>query len=165
MGYTVEFEQSKNDNSMTMKNIVLIACASGERNYKTKAKDLYVSPLFVKSLAYAYSLKPDKIFILSALHHLLELDQEIEPYDVTLSNVPKGKRKQGLKVLNSVEKIEWGKKVIEMLIKSTDLQNDQFIILAGQEYIKPLKNHINNLDDKLKGLRQGERLKYLKSEL
>lgn len=148
-----------------MKNIILISCASKKRNHKTEAKNLYISPLFMYSIQYAYTLKPDKIFILSALHHLLELDQEIEPYDVTLSNVPKGKRKQGLKVLNSVEKIEWGKKVVEMLSQTTDLQNVHFIILAGQEYIKPIKNHINYLDDKLKGLRQGERLRYLKSQL
>jgi len=71
---------------------------------KAKAKDLYESALFKYSLAYAYTFRPDKILILSALHHVLDLETEIEPYDVTLSNVPMNKRKPGLKVLNSVEK-------------------------------------------------------------
>lgn len=145
-----------------MKTIVLISCASKKLKIKSKAKNLYVSQLFTKSLAYAYSLKPDKIYILSALHHLLDLDKEIGPYNVTLSNVPKGKRKPGLKVLNKDEKIEWGKEVIQMLRRCTDLQEDVFIVLAGKEYIKPIEANIKNLDNRLHGLRQGERIKYLK---
>ena len=93
---------------------------------------------------YAKEQNPDKIFILSALHHLLEPDEEIEPYDVTLSNVPKNKRKDGLKVLNAKEKKVWGKKIIELLEKKTDLKNDQFIFFAGKEYIKHLENDIPN---------------------
>src|SRR5665647_769093 len=103
-----------------MKTVVLIACVSKKLDKKAKAKNLYISSLFKNSLAYAYSLNPDKIFILSALHHLLDLERVIEPYNVTLSNVPKKKRKVGLKVLNSQEKKEWGEKVIEMLSINSD---------------------------------------------
>ena len=144
-----------------MKRIVLIACVSQKGNKKAKAKDLYISQLFKSSLAYAYKLNPDKIFILSALHHLLDLNKEIEPYNVTLSNVPKDKRKSGLKILNSIEKKEWGEKVIAQLAGQTDLKNDNFIILAGLEYIKPIINGISHLTNPLKGLRQGERVKFL----
>lgn len=144
-----------------MKQIILIACVSRKGDKKMKAKDLYRSSLFKSSLAYAYKLNPDKIFILSALHHLLDLDKEIEPYNVTLSNVPKEKRKAGLKILDSAEKKEWGKKVIEQLSKQTDLKNDNFIVLAGQEYIKPIIDSISHLTNPLKGLRQGERVKFL----
>jgi len=149
----------------SMKKIVLIACVSKKRPHKTKAKDLYISQLFKNSLAYAYSINPDKIFILSALHHLLDLETEIEPYNVTLSNIPKSKRKQGIKVLNAEEKIVWGKLVIEMLVKEADLQKDKFIVLAGNEYIKPLKPYINNLDDILQGLGIGKRINYLMSHM
>ena len=90
-----------------------------------------------------------------------DLEEEIEPYNVTLSNIPKSRRKQGLMVLNSAEKKEWGEKVIDMLSKKADLQNDQFIILAGQEYIKPLIPSIKNIDDKLKCMGIGERINYL----
>ncbi len=145
---------------MTRK-VILIACVSQKGNKKTKAKDLYISQLFKSSLAYANREKPDKIFILSALHHLLDIDKEIEPYDVTLSIVPKAKRKPELKILTFSEKIDWGKKILEQLSEQTDLQNDEFIILAGQEYIKPIINSIRNLTNPLNGLRQGERLKFL----
>ncbi len=147
----------------TMANkIILIACVSQKEDKKTKAKEVYISQLFKSSLAYAQQLKPNKIFILSALHHLLQLDTEIEPYDVTLSSVPKHKRRKGLKILTVAEKKEWGKKVIEQLSKETDLQNDEFIFLAGQQYIKPLTNSIRHYKNPLLGLGQGKRLKFLK---
>ena len=145
-----------------MNKIVLISCVSRKNNSKARAKDLYISALFKYSLAYAYKLKPDKIFILSALHHLLDPETEIEPYDVTLSNVPKNKRKPGLKVLNTEEKDEWGKKVIEQLSQQTDLKNDRFVILAGQEYINPIIKDIEYFNLPLEGLRYGERLAFLK---
>lgn len=148
-----------------MRIIVLIACASKKQNKKAKAKDLYVSTLFQYSLKYSYSLNPDKIFVLSALHHLLDLETEIEPYDVTLSNVPKAKRRPGLKILNAEEKKVWGKEVVNMLSIQSDLQHDKYIVLAGQEYIKPIKANIKYLDDRLSGFRQGERVKYLKGQL
>lgn len=148
-----------------MRIIVLIACASKKQSKKAKAKDLYVSTLFNYSLKYSYSLNPDKIFVLSALHHLLDLDKEIEPYDVTLSNVPKAKRRPGLKILNAQEKITWGKEVVRLLSKQSDLQHDKFIVLAGQEYIKPIKAHIRYLDDRLHGLPQGKRVSYLKNNI
>jgi hypothetical protein len=143
------------------KRIVLIACVSKKGDKKAKAKDLYISQLFKSSLTYANKQHPDKIYILSALHHLLDVDEEIEPYNVTLSNIPKAKRKPGLKMLTSDEKTKWGKKVVEQLSKEADLQNDEFIILAGREYIKPIISSISHLTNPLKGLRQGERLKYL----
>ena len=143
------------------KKIVLIACASKKGELKAKAKDLYISPLFKMSLEYASKQKPDKIFILSALYHLLDLDKEIEPYNVTLSYVPKAKKTLELKILNSKEKEDWGEKVVEQLAKQTDLQNDEFIFLAGEVYIKPLKNSIVDFKNPLKGKTQGKRLQFL----
>jgi hypothetical protein len=138
---------------------------SKKLNQKAKAKNLYVSPLFKYSMFYAEALNPDKIFILSALHHLLPLDQEVEPYNVTLSNVPKNKRKEGLKVLNSSEKKEWGRKVIEMLSSYANMKEDRFVILAGQEYIKPIKNYLGNYDDILNGVSLFNRVSFLKERI
>ena len=146
-----------------MKRIVLISCVSKKGINRAKAKDLYKSTLFKYSLAYANSLHPDKIYILSALHHLLELETEIEPYDVTLCNVPKNKRKAGLKVLNPEEKKAWGDIVIEQLSNQADIKNDHFIILAGQEYIKPIAEHLSHIELPLNGLGQGNRVKFLKN--
>jgi len=54
--------------------------------------------------------------------------------------------------------------VIEMLSKQADLQNDQFIILAGQDYNKPLEPNIKNVDDRLKGLGMVKRIRFLKNQ-
>lgn len=120
---------------------------------KTKAKYLYKSPLFIKSLAYGQELNPDKIFILSALHHLLDLDTEIEPYNLTLNNMTKS------------EKTNWSKIVIEQLQKVSDIKNDKFIILAGQNYLTPLQNCLTNIETPLNGKKIGERLQFLKNQL
>jgi hypothetical protein len=142
-----------------MKRIVLISCVSNKGKTKAKAKDLYKGPLFTNSLAYGKSLKPDKIFILSALHHLLDLDKEIEPYDVTLSYVSKDKKikKPELKVLTKSESIQWGQIVLEQLKEIADLKQDKFIILAGQSYLNPIKDGLKNLEEPLKGVVQGKR--------
>lgn len=50
-----------------MKKIVLLSCVKDKRNQRAKAGDMYISPLFTKSLNYAkQKLRPDKVFILSA---------------------------------------------------------------------------------------------------
>ena len=50
--------------------IVLLSCASKILNEKSKAQDLYMSPLFKYNLIYAKSLNPNKIFILDELNLL-----------------------------------------------------------------------------------------------
>lgn len=147
------------------KKIILISCASQQGSVKAKAKHLYTSSLFKLSWEYANQRNPDKIFILSGLHYLLDIDKEIEPYDVTLSNVSKDKRRAGQTILTSKGKIAWGKEIIEQLSKEADLENDEFIILAGQEYIKPIRKGISRLENPLEGLNRGKRLKFLKDEI
>lgn len=70
------------------KRIALISCVSQKLSQHAKPKELYVSTLFKLNLKYAEKLEPDEIFILSAKHGLLSLDQQIEPYEQTLNNKP-----------------------------------------------------------------------------
>jgi len=107
-----------------MNKIILISCVSKKLPYKTKAKNLYVSPLFKYNLRHAHSLNPSKIFILSAKYGLVDLEKEIEHYDQTLNNMKKE------------ELEEWSEKVINQLKEQTDLQDDEFIFLAGERYRK-----------------------------
>jgi cytoplasmic iron level regulating protein YaaA (DUF328/UPF0246 family) len=148
-----------------MEKIVLISCGSKKMNKRTKAKDMYQSPLFKNSLEYALKLNPDKILILSALYGLLDLETEIEPYDVTISNVTKQNRlkKPQLKVLNKNEKIEWGKKIIEKLTTFSNIEKDVFIILAGLEYVKPIIPYLLNVEQPLKGIGLFDRISHLKT--
>ncbi len=136
-----------------MKKIILISCVYKKGKKKSKAKDLYESPLFKKSLAYSLKLNPDCIYILSAQHHLLELEKEIEPYNLTLNNMSKSERE------------DWGKKVIEQLSKFTDIKNDKYIILAGQNYLTPIQNSLENIEIPMKGKKIGERLQFLTNQI
>jgi len=133
--------------------IVLISCASKKLRKKAKAKDLYLSNLFKLNLNYAYSLNPDKIFILSAKYGLLDLDEEIEPYNLTLNKI------------KDEEIQDWANKVLDQLKGKTDLQEDEFIFLAGENYRKYLLPRIKNYKIPLKGLGIGKQLKFLKENL
>ena len=136
-----------------MKNIVLISCASKKLNNKAKAKDLYISPLFKLNLSYAQSLNPDNIFILSAEHGLLNLDDEISPYNKTLNKMSN----------DEIEK--WSVNVKEQLNKVIDMNNDKVIFLAREKYRRYLMPYIKNYEVPLQGLGIGKQLRYLKERL
>lgn len=70
-----------------MRTVVFISCVSKKLPRPARAQDLYISPLFKLNLVYAKRLKPDKIFILSARHGLLGLNDRIAPYDTTLNQL------------------------------------------------------------------------------
>ncbi|MBL7215590.1 MAG: hypothetical protein ISS71_07920 [Phycisphaerae bacterium] len=132
-----------------MKKVVLISCVSKKVNYPAPAKDLYNSPLFKKSYAYAVSLVPDRIFILSAKYGLVESHQTIAPYDLTLNS------------LDAQEIQEWSQMVIEKLKSLTDIENDKFIFLAGEKYRRYLLPCVSNYEIPLLGLKIGEQLSWL----
>ncbi|WP_445749866.1 DUF6884 domain-containing protein [Polaribacter sp.] len=147
-----------------MKKIILISCGSKKLDKRAKAKDMYTSPLFKHSLDYAEKLKPDNIFILSAFYGLLDLETEIYPYDVTIANISKENqlKKPHLKVLDKREKTEWGIEIIEKLEKITDIKNDLFIVLAGKEYVEPIKPYLTNIEQPLEGVGLFDRIAHLK---
>lgn len=135
-----------------MKKIVLISCVNKKVPYKSKAEKLYISPLFKYNLQYARSLNPNNIFILSTKYGLLNLEQEIEPYNKTL------------KKMYSDEIKIWAKRVINQLKEVANLKEDKIIFLAGEKYRKYLIPYISNYEIPLKNLKIGEQLQYLKNE-
>ena len=140
-----------------MATIVFLSCSKSKTPYKAPAQELYsASPMFQKTLEYGKSLKPDKMYILSAKHHLVDLNQELAPYDLTLKD------------FTAEEKTKWGEEVYkEMKQKGINPEKNKFIFLAGNEYIKPLLKYIpeSNVETPMGGKRFGERLKWLNSQL
>jgi hypothetical protein len=132
-----------------MKKIVLISCVSQKRPYRSKAKDLYISALFKKNMEYARRLNPDAIYILSAKYGLLDLETEIEPYNVTLNG------------LLAREVRDWSSRVIQQLRNVSDIQQDHFIFLAGQNYRKYLVPYLASYDVPMEGLSIGKQLHFL----
>ncbi|OXU14042.1 DUF7663 domain-containing protein [Sedimentisphaera salicampi] len=148
-GYTWSLVREREN----MKKVILISCSNQKLSHKAPAKELYTSPLFKKSFNYAESLKPDKIFILSAKYGLLSPEQEINPYDKTLNNMDASKRRK------------WAGKVVSQLIKETDLQNDQFVLLCGNRYREYITGSLANKEIPLEGMRIGEQLRWLTENL
>lgn len=136
-----------------MKKIVLIQCVRKKRAVKSRAAELYTSTLFKLNLQYAGKLKPDAIFILSAKHGLVALDDEIEPYDVSLNKMRVDKRKV------------WANEIIEQLQSHADLQHDHFIVLAGERYRQYLLPRLLSYEIPLKKLPIGKQLQYLKKQV
>jgi len=140
-----------------MARIVLLSCTKSKLDHTAPAQELYsASPMFQKTLEYGKKLKPDKMFILSAKHHLVPLTKELAPYDKTLKEMPKD------------EKEKWGEETIKQM-KSAGIspEKDKFIFLTGSEYLKPLAKYIpeDNMEKPMEGKRFGQRLKWLNSEL
>lgn len=140
-----------------MAKVVLLSCTKSKTKHAAPAQELYsASPMFQKTLEYGKSLKPDKMYILSAKHHLVPLTKKLEPYDKTLKEMPKD------------EKEKWGEETIKQM-KSSGInpEKDHFIFLTGSEYMKPLAKYIpdSNVEKPMEGKRFGERLKWLNSQV
>jgi len=140
-----------------MAKIVLLSCTKSKLDHKAPAQELYsASPMFKKTLEYGKSLNPDKMYILSAEHHLVPLNKELDPYDKTLKEMPKD------------EKEKWGEETVkQMKSHGLNLEKDKFVFLTGSEYLKPFKEYIpeKNMEKPMEGRRLGERLKWLNSQI
>lgn len=133
--------------------VVFISCVSKKLPHRAMAEELYVSDLFKKSLAYARTLAPKKIFILSAKYGLVPLDKVIEPYEQTLNTM----RDRDVK--------DWAANVLmEMKKEKVDFKKDEAIFLAGAKYRKYLMPEFTHATAPLSKLGIGRQLAYLKHE-
>lgn len=128
--------------------IGLISCVKSKADKPCKAKDMYVSPLFKGMYAYAQA-HCDAIYILSAKYGLLHPDEHIKPYNDTL------------KAKTEKEKKYWSYKVLIQLSKKTNIDNDEYIILAGKEYRKYLIRKIKHYHIPMEDLSMGNQLSFL----
>lgn len=133
-----------------MAKIVLISCASKKLSYKSRARDLYVSPLFEYCFRYANLLRPDKVFILSAKYGLLDPSKKVKPYNQTLNKMSVGEVRR------------WANGVASQLSEVFNINKDEFIFLAGERYRKHLMPHITHYKVPMKGLGIGKQLQFLK---
>jgi len=136
-----------------MRTVALISCVSKKCHKKSKTKDLYISTLFKKNMAYAKKIEVDEIYVLSAKYGLLKLDDKIEPYDLTLNK------------MKSYQKREWSSAVLEQLTKLEDLESTNFIFLAGENYIKYLIEKLPYYEIPMRGMQIGKQLQFLTEQL
>ncbi len=109
--------------------IGLIGCGCGKSKLGlgAPARELYTGQLFRKSLAYAEA-RCSVVYVLSAKHGLLPLDQVVEPYELSLVS------------MRASERVTWARGVWSALGERHDLRGDlvSTLLLAGEFYSSPL---------------------------
>ena len=116
-----------------------------------RAEDLYRSPWFVKARAYVKSLGASWR-ILSAKHGLVDPGDVIEPYELTLNEVPAAERRS------------WAGRVLESLTRLVG-RGDKVVLLAGERYrqflFPGLRDMGVHVEVPMHGLGIGEQLRWL----
>lgn len=138
--------------------IGIMSCVSTKLKGTHKAKDIYISNLFNKSYEYCIK-KYDLIIILSAKYYVLNLDDEINYYDLTLNK------------FSEKQKIAWAARCyIQLKNKHLLNNNNEIFWHCGINYNIYISQLINNYfpDIKqnflLKGLTIGNQLKWYKEK-
>lgn len=135
--------------------VALIGCGKRKLDGKHRARDLYVGPLFKAALAHA-TRTAHEVFILSAAHGLLALDQEVESYDRPLRAASKSERQS------------WAYRVCLDLRSRMRRRPFEVFIYAGQTYADPIESYLALLDCTVKvttplaGLALGYQLRWFR---
>ena len=134
----------------TAPRLLLITCVKKKLSTPAPARDLYVSSLFKKELAYA-ERSGLPWFILSAEHGLVAPDEWLAPYERYLPDTPSSFREV------------WGLWVAERLtLLEGSLRGAVIEIHAGAAYVDALRGPLAakgaTLVDRLAGLTVGQRL-------
>lgn len=130
--------------------IVFLSCVKSKQNRKCAAKDMYISDLFKKSFEYAKKMRPRKIYILSAKYGLLELDDIIEPYELTLNTMTERQRRA------------WACKVIKQCKQKNIDFTERAVFLCGNNYRKYLMRNFPKAEAPLKNMGIGKQLQFYK---
>ncbi|WP_244982189.1 DGQHR domain-containing protein DpdB [Corallococcus exercitus] len=135
--------------------VALVGCGKAKLKHRAPAHGLYTGNLFRAHLAEAEATTPH-VYVVSALHGLLPLDEEVEPYDVTL----RGMRRE--------ERAAWGRQVVEALARRYPANAVELLVYAGRMYSEPLRDALAagqlewwTLVEPLRGATQGARLRIL----
>ncbi|WP_223761749.1 DGQHR domain-containing protein DpdB [Corallococcus sp. AS-1-6] len=135
--------------------IALVGCGKAKLRHSAPARDLYTGNLFRAHLAEAEAMTPH-VYVLSALHGLLPLDEKVAPYDVTLRGMLDEKR------------AAWGRQVVDALVRLYPAGAVELIVYAGRAYAEPIQDALAavphegwTLVEPLKGATQGARLRIL----
>ncbi len=131
----------------------LVACCKTKLDHAAPVRDLYTSPLFRLSLAYAEA-RCEAVYVASAQHDLLELGRMLAPYNRTMAS------------LTPMQRRLFGAGVARGLV---DRHGSRFelLILAGAAYVDPIRAALSrmgaqiDLREPLLGMQIGERLSFL----
>lgn len=109
-----------------MTPVYLVACVSRKLDRRATAADLYRSDWFRKARTLVEEAGA-RWFVLSAAHGLVRPQQHLDPYDVTLRDLPAAERRL------------WGERTVGQLRRTLGPRHSgPLVFLAGRFYREPL---------------------------
>jgi len=139
----------------TAVSIALVGCSGPKLDRAAPARQLYTSQLFRSTLALAEA-RHDVVYIISAKHELVGLDQQIAPYNLTMADVAKEWR------------AIWGVRVWGSIQSRHQHVDRQVFIYAGKDYAQPIRRagfHRATFHEPLAKMQIGQRLRWLREQL
>jgi len=139
-----------------MTRVAIISCCKVKMERPAPAKNFYCSQLFTATRRYVEREiqrgNLDGWFVLSAKHGLIEPEQIVEPYDVTLAK------------MSSAAKVVWSDQVVaDIRRRWKHPELCRFSVFAGMLYAQPF-NHFPRTVFPLAGEGIGDRLKFFKQQ-
>jgi hypothetical protein len=134
-----------------VESICLVSCVGAKGPAPAPAKYLYRSHWFANARSYAEAVA-SRWYILSARHGLIQPDEVIAPYNVTLNT------------MGTTERRCWARHVQKQMdAQMPDAR--RIVVLAGQHYREYLMDYLNHraplVEVPMSGLRIGEQLSWL----
>lgn len=113
--------------------VALVGCSKAKGQRRAQALTLYTGRIF-RAAVDLTTATHDQTFIVSALHGLVDLEQEVDPYDFTIARY-------------SVEqRIAWGETVVAELSKATGAVPLRVTVLMGESYARWLRGPLARRD-------------------
>lgn len=146
-----------------MFDLVLIACSKTKAVERSPAGELYTSPLFRLSRAYA-GRHGCRWAILSAEHGIVGPQRHLDPYDTKLTDLDAAGRDAWTRRCGlwfSLWLVDWRERT-----RPAAGTRPRVAVLAGRAYLEPLRSELAaaELVEPLAGMQIGERLQHLKLE-
>lgn len=136
-------------------SIALVGCSGSKLDHPAPARQLYTSQLFRSTIALA-ERSHDVVYIISAKHELVLLDQVIEPYNRVKTDLAKEWR------------VIWGLRVWSTVLARHQKVDRQIFIYAGKDYAQPIIRagfHQGSFQEPLAKMQIGQRLQWLRGQL
>jgi hypothetical protein len=136
-------------------SIALVGCSGPKLDHPAPARQLYTSQLFRLTLTLAEA-RHDAVYVISAKHELVALDQVVAPYDLVMSDVAKEWR------------AIWGSRVWSSILSRHQDGDRQVFVYAGKDYTQPIRRagfHQATFHEPLAKMPLGRRLQWLRAQL
>lgn len=152
-----QVEMQTHEQTASSVDLVLVGCVKTKLEGRHKARELFISPLFIGRKARAEALEAPW-FVLSAKFGLLAPDREVETYDVSLNSA------------STAERRLWSARVLEQLKESFGSVAGKTVeVHAGASYrkfglVQGLKAEGAEVIIPLEHARQGEQLAWYRNQ-